>query len=160
MRILIAEDDVVSCHVLQALLTNWGYEVVVAHDGARAWEILQQPDAPPLAILDWMMPGKNGVDICHQVRAQERSPRPYVLMLTAKECTEDIVAGLEAGADDYVVKPFDHKELRARLLVGARILRLQAELNTRIGELEVALSKVKKLEGLLPICCYCQKIRT
>jgi phosphoserine phosphatase RsbU/P len=159
MRILIADDDAVSRHILQALLASWCYEVVVAQDGAQAWEILQQSDAPLLAILDWMMPGRDGVDICRQVRAREKSRRTYILMLTAKECVEDVVTGLEAGADDYLAKPFDHQELRARLSVGARILQLQADLTTHISELEIALANVKRLEGLLPICCYCQSIR-
>ena len=160
MRILIAEDETVSCHVLQALLASWGYEAVIAHVGTQAWEILQQPNAPSLAILDRMLPGRNGADTCRQARAQKQSRHSYILMLTTKECAEDVVTGLEAGADDYLTKPFDHKELQARLSVGKRVLQLQAELIARIGELEIALANVKRLEGLVPICCYCQSIRT
>ena len=128
MRVLVAEDDTVSRHVLQALLEKWGYEVEVAHDGPAAWQTLQGENAPRLAILDWMMPGLDGVDICAELRKQAREPYTYVLLLTAKGQKQDIVAGLEAGADDYLTKPFDAHELRARLRSGCRIVQLQEQL--------------------------------
>lgn len=159
MRILIAEDDAVSRRVLEATLTKWGYEVVVTTDGQQALEALKHPDAPSLAVLDWMMPGLDGSEVCRRVRQSGGDRLLYLILLTAKGRKEDIVEGLTAGADDYVVKPFDRAELKARLNVGERILRLQAELATRVKELELALSKVKLLQGLLPICCYCKKIR-
>lgn len=159
MRILIAEDDAVSRRVLEATLTKWGYEVVVTTDGQQALEALKQPDAPSLAVLDWMMPGLDGSEVCRRVREVAGNRLLYVLLLTAKDRKEDIVEGLTAGADDYVVKPFDRAELKARLNVGERILQLQAELAARVKELELALSKVNLLQGLLPICCYCKKIR-
>ena len=159
MRVLIAEDDAVSRRVLEATLTKWGYEVVVTTDGQQALEALKQPDAPSLAVLDWMMPGLDGSEVCRRVREVAGNRLLYVLLLTAKDRKEDIVAGLTAGADDYVVKPFDRAELKARLNVGERILQLQAELAARVKELELALSKVNLLQGLLPICCYCKKIR-
>jgi len=128
MRVLVAEDDMVARHVLQALLEKWGYEVEVAHDGPAAWQTLQGENAPRLAILDWMMPGLDGVDICAKLRKQAREPYTYVLLLTAKGQKQDIVAGLDAGADDYLTKPFDAHELRARLRSGCRIVQLQEQL--------------------------------
>lgn len=158
--ILIAEDDPVSCKVLEATLARWGYTVLVTRDGEQAWAAMQAADAPSLAVLDWMMPGLDGVEVCRRVRELKRSPSPYVMLLTAKHRKEDIVTALEAGADDYLTKPFDRAELRARLQVGERILQLQSELAARVRELQDALANIKVLQGLLPICCYCKKIRS
>ncbi|HTV55450.1 MAG TPA: diguanylate cyclase [Terriglobia bacterium] len=130
MRILIAEDDPVSRRVLQAHLTKWGYEVVVTNDGVEAWSVLQKDDPPPLAILDWMMPSMDGPEVIGKLRQRRDGSYIYVLLLTAKSQKEDIVAGLEAGADDYLVKPFDAHELRARIRTGKRILDLQNQLIT------------------------------
>lgn len=159
MRVLIAEDDVVSRRLLEATLIKWGYEVVVTTDGLEALEVLSKPDAPSLAILDWMMPGLDGAQVCLKARALAGERLLYMILLTAKGRKEDIVEGLTAGADDYVIKPFDRAELKARINAGERILRLQAELAARVKELEFALTNVKLLQGLLPICCYCKKIR-
>jgi sigma-B regulation protein RsbU (phosphoserine phosphatase) len=159
VRILIAEDEPISRLVLQSILTRWGYEVITATDGDEAWEALHGEDPPRLAILDWIMPGLEGDEICRRLRA-EPGPRPtYVILLTSKDRREDTVAGLKAGADDYVPKPFDPEELRARLQVGVRMVELQKALADRIGELEALLSQVKQLHGLLPICSYCKKVR-
>ncbi len=128
MRILIAEDDVVSRRVLQAHLTKWGYEPVVTTNGLDAWAVLRGSDSPRLAILDWMMPSMDGPDVIHQLRAQPTPEYVYVILLTARGQKEDIVAGLEAGADDYLIKPFDAQELKARIRTGTRILDLQAQL--------------------------------
>ncbi|WP_165921703.1 GGDEF domain-containing response regulator [Sulfuricurvum sp. IAE1] len=128
MRILIAEDDPVSRKLLQALLVKWGYEVVVACDGEEAWRYLQSEDTPKLAVIDWMMPGMDGVQICRKVRERKDGPYIYILLLTAKNQKEDIIRGIGAGADDYITKPFDSNELNARLRAGRRILDLQAEL--------------------------------
>jgi phosphoserine phosphatase RsbU/P len=159
VRVLIAEDDVVSRRLLEATLAKWGYEVVVTTDGLQALEALGQPDAPSLAILDWMMPGLDGAQVCLKARASAGERQLYMILLTAKGRKEDIVEGLTAGADDYVIKPFDRDELKARINAGERILRLQAELAARVKELELALANVKLLQGLVPICCYCKKIR-
>ena len=159
MRVLIAEDDAVSRRLLEATLVKWGYEVVVTTDGLQALEVLSQPEAPSLAILDWMMPGLDGAQVCLKARAVAGERLLYMILLTAKGRKEDIVEGLTAGADDYVIKPFDRAELKARINAGERILRLQAELAARVKELELALANVKLLQGLLPICCYCKKIR-
>ena len=159
MKILIAEDDPVSRRLLEVTLEKFGYEVVVAADGAEAWTALQREDAPPLAILDWMMPELDGVEICRRVREVPTSTPPYLILLTAKTGRGDVVAGLDAGANDYLKKPFDRAELRARVQVGAQVLELQKNLADRVGELEGALAQVKQLQGLLPICSYCKNIR-
>jgi phosphoserine phosphatase RsbU/P len=159
VRVLIAEDEPVSRHLLDRTLRGWGYDPVVTTDGAQAWEGLSVPDAPRMAILDWMMPGMDGVEVCRRVRTSELGDRPYLILVTARGDTADIVAGLEAGANDYVTKPYSRDELRARVQVGARVVELQASLAERIRELEGALAEVKQLQGILPICCYCKKIR-
>ncbi|NQU09423.1 response regulator transcription factor [bacterium] len=159
MQILIAEDDAVSRKVLQALLNKWHWPATVVVDGAAAWEVLQQPDAPRVAVLDWIMPGLDGLELCRRVRAGPQGKSSYLLLLTGRDRPEDIVHGLEAGADDYVTKPFDHNELHARILTGLRIVRLQEELACRIQELEEMMSRISQLQGLLPICCYCKRIR-
>ncbi len=159
MKILIAEDDPVSRLVLAATLAKFGYEVVVTVNGAQAWAAFQSADAPHLAILDWMMPEIEGVELCRRIRALPTTTPPYLILLTAKSSNEDIVAGLEAGANDYLTKPFNRAELRARLQVATHVLELQRNLAERVSELETALSQVKQLQGLLPICSYCKKIR-
>lgn len=159
MRILIAEDDAVSRRVLEANLVRWGFGVTAAADGTEALAVLEGPDPPRLAILDWMMPGADGVEVCRRVRKQTTSEPPYIILLTAKTDKDDLVAGLSAGADDYVTKPFDREELRARVNVGVRIVGLQRSLTERVADLQDALSRVKQLQGLLPICSYCKKIR-
>ncbi|HLJ78681.1 MAG TPA: diguanylate cyclase [Acidobacteriaceae bacterium] len=125
--ILIAEDDAVFRRILEAWLGKWGYAVTATSDGQQAWEVLQREDAPKLAILDWMMPGMYGTELCRKVRTAG-GPYRYLLLLTAKTEKHDVIAGLEAGADDYLSKPFDSNELRARLRVGQRILDLQDQL--------------------------------
>ena len=159
MKILIAEDDPVSRKLLETLLIKWGYDVVVTCDGEQAWEKLHQKDSPKLAILDWMMPGIDGVEVCRKARKADSTKTTYIILITAKESKEDIVEGLQAGADDYLTKPVNSKELQARLQVGIRILELQKILADRVKELEKALSHIKTLQGFLPICSYCKKIR-
>ena len=159
MEILVAEDDKTSRRLLEVSLARSGYGVVSVEDGREAWEILQRPDPPRLVILDWMMPGRDGIDVCRELRSQQRDAYIYVMLVTTKTRAADIVAGLEAGADDYLTKPYDPHELRCRVANGARILALQAELAGKIEELQHALTHVKQLQGLLPICMYCKKIR-
>lgn len=159
MQILIADDDAISLRVLQAALTSAGYDVVTAEDGSEAWEVLKRPDAPQLAVLDWMMPSIDGAQICRRLRRPEISRYTYVILLTARDHTQDIRAGLEAGADDYVTKPYDLTEILSRLRAGERILRLQWLLQEHVEALQNALDHVKKLQGLLPICMHCKRVR-
>jgi diguanylate cyclase (GGDEF)-like protein len=128
MKILIADDEPVSRHMLRGFLVKWGYEVLTAEDGNAAWELLKSPDAPRMALLDWMMPGQNGVDVCREMRKQRPAPYTYILLLTAKDAKESVVEGLESGADDYLTKPFHPQELRARIRVGLRLLELEDSL--------------------------------
>jgi len=128
MRVLIADDDPVSRCLLEACLAKWNYEVVSYADGTQTWAALQLHDAPRLAILDWMMPGIDGPQICRKVRGLAREDYTYLLLLTSKARKEDIIAGMDAGADDYVTKPFDPHELRVRLRAGQRIIELHAKL--------------------------------
>ncbi len=159
MKVLIAEDDPVSRRLLQATLKTFGFEVILAADGAQAWAVLQGEEPPSLAILDWMMPEMDGVDICRRVRQLPTATPPYLILLTAKSEKTDVVMGLDAGANDYLTKPFDRSELRARIQVGTHVLELQKALVDRVQELEDALSQVKQLQGLLPICSCCKKVR-
>jgi DNA-binding response OmpR family regulator len=159
MKILIAEDDSVSRRLLQAALAKWGYQVAVTADGQQAWEALQQEPPPSLLILDWLMPGMDGVEICQKVRALPAYRSAYIILLTGRTSKEDVISGLDAGADDYVTKPFDPGELRARVSVGVRVAQLQLKLAERVHELEAALAQVKTLSGMLPICASCKKIR-
>jgi diguanylate cyclase (GGDEF)-like protein len=128
VKVLIAEDDMVSRRLLEAMLTKWGYEVTVTRDGVEAWEVLASKDAPSLAILDWMMPGMDGVEVCRKVRQRGQEPYIYLLLLTTKGRKENIIEGLDAGADDYLTKPFDPHELQVRLRTGMRIVTLQSEI--------------------------------
>ncbi len=159
MKILIAEDDPVPRAVMERTLKKWGHEVLVTCDGAAALRELQRADAPKLAILDWMMPELDGPEICLYVRALARQQPTYIILVTAKTQKDDIVLGLESGADDYVTKPFDLQELHSRIRVGQRMIELQHGLAHRVRELVDALKQVKQLQGLLPICSYCKKIR-
>ncbi|MFI5295695.1 MAG: diguanylate cyclase [Thermodesulfovibrionales bacterium] len=128
MRILIAEDDAVSRRLLEAKLTKWGYDVVITCNGEEAWNTLRAKDAPSMAVLDWMMPEIDGVEVCRRVRKESREPYTYIILLTTLQREEDIVIGMEAGADDYITKPFRSNELKVRLRAGRRILELQDEL--------------------------------
>jgi two-component system cell cycle response regulator len=128
MKVLIAEDDPVSQRVLEGFLTKWGYELVITQDGEEAWQALAQEDAPQLAILDWMMPRMDGLEVCRRVRERNAEPYVYILLLTAKGQKQDVAEGINAGADDYLSKPFDAGELQARLRSGRRILALQGAL--------------------------------
>ena len=157
MNILVAEDDEVTRFLLEELLVQWGHQVVVAEDGRQALQMLQQDDAPRLALLDWMMPGMSGPDVCRELRAGPQVQPIYALLLTAKSGTASIVAGLRSGADDYIVKPCEPDELQARINVGIRVVRMQQFLAERVRELEDALTQVRRLQGLVPICAWCKK---
>ncbi len=129
MRVLIADDDPVSLHVLRSKLTQWGYDVLEAADGDAAWARLKESEGPTLAILDWMMPGRDGIAILHELRRRDHiEPYVYVIVLTSRNSHRDLIECMEAGADDFVGKPFDPHELRVRLRAGERIIQLQQEL--------------------------------
>jgi DNA-binding response OmpR family regulator len=159
MKILIADDESVTRHLLESTLKGWGYDVSTASDGAEALRILEQTPRPEMALLDWQMPEHDGPEVCRIVRARPQPLPVYIILLTSLGGRQNIIQGLQAGADDYVTKPFDRDELRARLDVGRRIVELQLSLAARVQQLEVALGQVKQLQGLLPICSYCKKIR-
>jgi len=126
MKILMAEDDLPSRRILEAILTKWGYDPIVAVNGDEAWEIMQNEDSPGMAILDWEMPGKSGLEVCKLIRKKDVSNPPYIVILTAKNAKSDIVEGLETGANDFVSKPYDNNELQARIRVGIRMVELQS----------------------------------
>ena len=159
MKVLVVEDDPVVRRILEDLLNRWQYEVEVTTNGEQAMKALQNKVPPRLAIIDWQMPGMDGVELCCRARHQLKLSPLYMILLTIRSGKANIVQGLEAGADDYITKPFDQEELKARVQVGARVVHLQMELAERVKELESALAHVKQLQGLLPICCYCKKIR-
>lgn len=159
MRVMIAEDDPISRYMLEGTLAKWGYDVVVTCDGGEAWALMQEEDSPRLAILDWMMPRLDGVQVCKNARKSPATKSIYIILLTAKGEKNDIVSGLDAGADDYLIKPFNREELQARLRVGVRTVGLRKSLSDRVDELADALSQIKQLQGILPICSYCKKVR-
>jgi CheY-like chemotaxis protein len=159
VRILVAEDEELTRALLEETLSGWGYQVAAVGDGVQAWEQLRQPEAPPLALLDWEMPGLTGLQVCRNIRAVPTLQPPYLILVTARDSPEDLVEGLRGGANDYLTKPFYEPELAARLQVAQRTLELQGHLAQRVKELEDALAHVKQLRGLLPICAWCKKIR-
>jgi len=159
VRVVIAEDDRVTGEILARTLQRWEYQTALVSDGAEAWERLRTASEPTLAILDWMMPGMDGPDVCRRVRTELPLANMYLLLVTARESRGDVIAGLDAGADDYIIKPFDPDELRARVAVGIRVLGLQQKLADRVAELQAAIASNKQLRGLLPICSYCKRIR-
>jgi phosphoserine phosphatase RsbU/P len=160
MRVLIADDDATVRHLLRVHLERWGYEPVVCEDGGAARAALHGEHPPPLAILDRSMPGPDGVTLCREIRATAELDTTYVVLLTSYDSRDDMVAGLDGGADDYITKPVDWGVLRARLKTGERIATLQQSLAQRVRELQTALDMVKQLSGLVPICSYCKRIRT
>lgn len=159
MRVLVADDGRTIRKLLETYLVSWGYEVTMASDGREAWGILQRPDSPRLVILDWLMPGYDGVELCRKVRGLKHGNLLYIIIFTSLENKEDLVTALEAGADDFIIKTFQREEFLARIKVGERIVRLKSELDDRVHQLEDALSHVKQLQGILPICMHCHQIR-
>ena len=159
LRVLVADDERVSRTVVGAMLKKAGYEVSFASDGDQAWQHLSGPNPPPIALLDWEMPGLAGPDVVRRLRAQEAQAPVYIILLTSRDSSADIVTGLRAGANDYVTKPANEDELVARVNVGARVVELQITLAERVRSLEEALANVKALQTLLPMCAYCKSIR-
>ena len=147
---LVADDNGTMRIMVAGVLARWGHQAVPAIDGEEAWRIMQQPDAPRIALLDWEMPGIDGVEVCRRLRARESegADYTYAILLTSRSEKNEIVAGIEAGADDYVVKPFDQHELRARVRTGSRIIELQMELQQSKEEYR-RLSRTDPLTGCL-----------
>ena len=160
MRALVADDDRMTAVILSAALQRQGFAVTVVHDGIAAWERITGDAPPSLAIIDWMMPGLDGPELCRRVRQEASRAHLYLILLTSRADRGDLIAGLDAGADDYLTKPFDADELRARVHVGSRVLALQQRLAERVAELQQMMANVKHLRGLLPICSYCKRIRS
>ncbi len=159
MKILIADDDLTCRLLLSEVLKSCGHEVIEAEDGAQAWSLLEKDDAPQMAILDWMMPEIEGPELIRRICSRQTSEPPYLILLTTKARKSDLVAGLNSGANDYLSKPFDLAELRARVEVGRRVIEIQERLAKQVLELRRALEHIKTLQGILPICSYCKKIR-
>ena len=159
MRLLIADDDTALRHGLFVHACRWGYEPIVCADGLEAQAILRAPDPPSLALIDWNMPGVDGLTICREIRSLPHLASTYVVLLTSHSARDEMVIGLDCGADEYMVKPVDWELLRARIQIGTRIVTLQQSLAQRVSELQAALDTVKVLSGLLPMCSYCKRIR-
>jgi len=159
IRILAADDDLTALRLITYSLVTWGYDVVTAVNGEKALEEIRRGGVN-IVLIDWTMPEMEGVEIIREVRKNPPADGYlYMIMITARSEIEDIVAGLEAGADDYLKKPYSEDELRSRIRVGERVVNLERSLAARAAELQEALANVKQLKGLLPICMYCKKIR-
>lgn len=158
MKILFADDDEMALFKWTDILTRSGFDVLTARNGTEALKIMSSESAPKLLLLDWKMPGIEGIEICREIRKFRSSVVPYIIMVTAKDEKEDIIKGLRAGADDYVVKPFDMDILKVRIEAGKRVLDLQQALAERIEELQHSIKHIERLQGILPICVYCKKI--
>ena len=159
MKILIAEDDMFSRRLLEATLEKANYEVISCADGKSALRTYRQVPQIEIAILDWMMPGMSGLEVCRKIKANEEQSLTYVIMLTAKIQPEDLALAMNSGADDYIAKPFNAVELNARINAGVRMIRLQRAMMGNILELQEALAHVEQLQGIVPICAWCKKIR-
>jgi DNA-binding response OmpR family regulator len=159
MNILIADDDASTRLTLQSILGKWGYNVTVACDGDEAWKILCEPEHPHLLILDWLMPGIEGPEIVRRLRTRDDENPYYAIIITSRSIRDSAANALDSGADDFVVKPFENDELRARVAVGYRMNSLQTALSEHIDDLRSTLSRVRQLEGIVPICMSCKKIR-
>lgn len=173
MKVLIADDETITRVALARLLEKWGYEVVQAGDGRKAWESLCQKDPPRLVILDWMMPEPNGVEICRYLKEEKGFPFIYTILLSVRREKEDIIKALDSGAHDFLSKPVHTGELRSRIATGVRLVISEdtvrskngelADINDRLKktneELQLALKDLKTLREILPICSNCRHIR-
>jgi DNA-binding response OmpR family regulator len=158
LKILIAEDEFTTRMMVQVSLENWGYRVESVTNGEEAWAKLQKPDAANIAILDWEMPGLDGVEVCRRVKEMGSENPPYVILLTARDSKTDIIRGFDAGADDYMTKPFNDDELRARTRVAEKLVRTQSSLSESVNELREALNQLETLDSGVEICGNCKKI--
>jgi DNA-binding response OmpR family regulator len=173
MKVLIADDDTITRIALGKLLEKWGYEVVLALDGGKAWKLLCREDPPRIAILDWMMPEPNGVEICNKVKRENEFPFIYTMLLSVRQEKEDIIKALDSGAHDFLSKPVHAGELKSRIAVGVRLVKaedaiqsknrelanINDQLNQANAELQSALKEINTLQGIFPICVKCKKFR-
>lgn len=159
MRVTIVDDDPTTLKVVERALTRWGYEPQCHTDSVAAWKQAERDPAPGLWVVDWSMPVLDGIALTRRLRAHVRLKTSYVLMLTSRDTRADLRDSFEAGVDDYLVKPCDPDELRLRVGAGARLLRVQRDLEQRIDELARATAEIQELRGMLPICMHCHKIR-
>lgn len=160
MKILIAEDEFTTRMMVQVCLENWGYRVQSVTNGIEAWDILKKPDAPHIAILDWEMPEIDGVEVCRRAKEMDCENPTYIILLTSRDSKQDIVKGFDAGADDYMTKPFNDDELRARVRVAERLVRTQFSLSETVGELRNALNQLEILDTGVVACGACRKIKS
>ena len=158
MRILIVEDDPVAQAILVHALNDLEHDVVITNNGLDAWSQIEKSDFD-VVVSDWMMPKLDGIELCRRIRALEDRPFTFIILITQKDTTEDLVEGIHAGADDFMTKPFERDELHARLYAAGRVVGLERALAKKVADLEQALDEVKTLRGLLPICMYCCAIR-
>lgn len=159
LRILAVDDDAATRLAFDSIIRAAGWSPVVVDDPEEAYRILTGPDAPPIALIDWHMPTLSGIDLCRRVREAAPDARPYLIFVTVKSASEDVAAGLDAGADGYMTKPIAPIELLARVRAGIRTIASQQDLRTRLQQAEIASAQTKKLRELLPICAYCRRIR-
>jgi DNA-binding response OmpR family regulator len=159
MTVLIADDEESSRKLVRAILKSTGYALIEASNGQETLTLLQKSTTPIVGLIDWEMPELDGLEVCRQARLASDLPPLFLILLTVRDSLQDVVAGLQSGANDYVTKPFDHTELLARVNVGARLVELQQALIDQARELRDALAQFRQLSGLLPICSYCKKIR-
>lgn len=160
MKILIAEDEFTTRMMVQVCLEKWGYRVDSVTNGEEAWARMQKNDAPQIAILDWEMPVLDGLEVCRRVKEMNVDNPPYVILLTSRDSQVDIIRGFDAGADDYMTKPFNDDELRARTRVAERLVRTQASLVDTVGELREALNQLEMFESGVQVCRSCHKVYT
>jgi len=159
LRVLAVDDDAATRQTMMAVIQSAGWTPVVVEDPEEAHDILMGPDAPPIALIDWQMPKLSGIDLCRLLRRADPDARPYVIFVTANTAADDIVTGLDAGADGYMTKPISAIELQARVRAGLRTIAVQSELRLRLRAAETLMAQVKPLRELMPICCYCHRVR-
>jgi phosphoserine phosphatase RsbU/P len=159
MKVLVADDDPVQRKLMGRKLSEWGFDYEAVEDGGTAWDVIRRADQSLIVLLDWVMPNLQGPDLCKKARALLPESRLHLILLTSRDDQADVVEGLQAGADDYVCKPFHPAELQARLQTGRRLLELRQKLHDQVEELQKALEDVRQLRKLLPICSYCKRVR-
>lgn len=159
LRILVVDDDAVTRMTLESVIRAAGWSPIAIEDPEMALDILTGADPPPIALIDWQMPSLSGVELCRRLRAADVTARPYVIFVTANSTSTDIVTGLDAGADGYMTKPIAAEELQARVRAGLRTIALQQDLRSRLEQAEAESARTRPLRELLPMCCYCRRIR-